>query len=120
MSTDEQLKNDDIASAIRALGVVFLNSLPTILAGMQLDIERLEKNRNEPTAWQTLSRQLHSLAGSGGTFGYIELGNRARALEQRVKPQLREGSPDPAALLTDLREFSDWGTTYHSTAQPDQ
>lgn len=119
MSTAEPHQNEEIASAIRALGIVFLNRLPTTLVSMLLDIERLEKNRGERQTWQTLHRQLHSLAGSSGTFGYAELGSRARALEQRIIPQLMDAPPESTELLADLREFTNWAATCHSAAQPE-
>lgn len=35
--------------------------------------------------WESLHRQLHTLAGSGATFGYAELGLAARALELQIQ-----------------------------------
>ena len=67
---------------------------------------------------QLLNRALHSLAGSGGTFGHPELGRCAKALEQvveelsgdvaRIQAILKSASPlleslKRAALLADGR-----------------
>ena len=61
-------------------------------------------------AAQSLHRELHSLAGSAGTFGYSQLGKCAKSLEQAVATLLERGTLahatlEPLApLLDELRQ----------------
>lgn len=116
MITPEQQKKDDITAAILALGVVFISRLPATLASIQLELACITQENNKEEAWQTLYRLLHTLAGSSGMFGYPELGNSARAIENRIKPILKGNQADATALIADLHDFMSWITIHYITA----
>lgn len=50
-----------------------------------------------------LERLAHSMAGSGGTFGFEELGDAAKALEISVQRLKESGDGATAAQLEDVR-----------------
>ena len=111
MSTEED-QEKELADAIRALGVVFVGRIPTTLNSMEGELDSIIRNANDHTAWKNLHRHLHTLAGSAGTFGHTELGDRARGLEHRINTMLKTDtvSNDPARseFMHDQRDFMAW------------
>jgi len=112
MSTDAEQKANELEEAIRALGVVFIGRIPSALTSMDDELVSIEKDPQNQTAWKTLHRHLHSMAGSAGTFGHDELGDRARELENRINDILKAGdvTSDPVrlAFILDQRNFMAW------------
>jgi HPt (histidine-containing phosphotransfer) domain-containing protein len=112
MSSDEDDKAKELADAIRALGDVFVGRIPTTLSSMESELDAIIRNGNDAAAWKNLHRHLHTLAGSAGTFGLAELGDRARSLEHRINDMLKaeDGSGDPARseFMHDQRDFMVW------------
>ena len=57
-------------------------------------------------------RQLHTMAGSSGSFGYMELGDHARELELKVNTLIKsmESATDEqrSDLRAQLQQFIDW------------
>src|SRR5450759_3044167 len=54
----------------------------------------------DPASLKSLHRALHSLAGSGATFGYTRLGNSAQAMALALAPCLRGAALQPAMIDT--------------------
>lgn len=54
------------------------------LEEMSVQLALVRQQPVDRTLLHVLYRQLHSLAGSAGTFGFAELGERARLLEYQV------------------------------------
>ena len=108
----EQDQAQELADAIRALGEVFVGRLPSTLTNMENELDAIIRNSNDQVAWKNLHRHLHSLAGSAGTFGHDELGDRARGLEHRINDMLKTDSlavdPTRADFLQDQRDFMVW------------
>ncbi len=104
--------NAELAEAIRALGVAFINRLPVTLADIGQELSAIEHDPGDLKAWKTLHRHLHSIAGAAGTFGYVELGDRARALEHRVNAMQKDGTTlvdaVRSAFLQDQTGFMEW------------
>jgi len=58
---------------------------------------------------QNLRDRLHRMAGAAGTFGFTQVGNRARALEQRIDRWLDSQKPSGqalAALASSIGQFA--------------
>jgi HPt (histidine-containing phosphotransfer) domain-containing protein len=112
MSANEDQKAKDLANAIQALGVTFIGRIPATLSSMQDELDAIEKNEQDRASWQTLHRHLHSLAGSAGTFGHHELGDRARELEHRIHAMLNSGEvlsdPVRSTFIHDQHAFIKW------------
>jgi len=107
---DDQAK--ELADAIRALGEVFVGRIPSTLSSMESELDAIIRNTNDQNAWKNLHRQLHSIAGSAGTFGHTELGDRARGLEHRINDMLKTDSvtrdPERSEFMHDQRDFMVW------------
>lgn len=54
-------------------------------------------------AWQALNLAVHSLAGSGGTFGFKQVGEAARALEQILGPLLSSAALADQGIVQQLQ-----------------
>ena len=112
MSTPEQDKAKELADAIRALGDVFLSRIPAAMLAMQTELANIQNDANEQGSWKTLHRHLHTMAGSAGTFGYDELGDRARELEDQINTILKaNGTIEAESRLEFIRaqhEFIEW------------
>ncbi|HET7401341.1 MAG TPA: Hpt domain-containing protein [Usitatibacter sp.] len=70
-------------------------ALPARVAGLREAWERASASRSDDD-YATLQRAAHSIAGSGGTFGFPEAGTAARELETAV--EARDDSAIGAAL----------------------
>jgi HPt (histidine-containing phosphotransfer) domain-containing protein len=116
-----QFEDDDLMAQLRA----------HYLAGAAGRLEAVDRvlaaARAQPAdlvAGDALFRQLHTLAGSAGTYGFKQLSVDSRELEKRVRAA-REQGPIPGALLDDIeafrqgmaRTFSEAGASYDA-AQP--
>ena len=67
-------------------------------------------------SWSTFFHEVHSLAGSGATFGYEELSETARCLEKIIDPlHRRPGAPLEAELWTIAELFAKLESVAHAT-----
>jgi len=76
--------NTDFQARLQELRVLYAESLPEKMAAIDDQWKSLE----EEWDWKVvavLHQMVHSLAGSGGSFGYAELGMRAREIEIEIK-----------------------------------
>lgn len=89
----------DFQAQLRALQETFARELPG-----KLDDLEAAWTAAEPLALrlESVKRQAHGLAGSGGTFGFPELSLAARALERRIQAIQDEGRPPEAGPEADL------------------
>jgi chemotaxis protein histidine kinase CheA len=82
--------------------------LPAKLAAMSASMDACLASPQDATALEDLHRQLHTLAGSAGTFGMDELGRQSRAVEHELDAVKAQPARDAAAfdrarqLLQDL------------------
>ena len=81
MSERDQELND----ALQALAQLYIAKLPAKLEEMRLTSQRFETDPANRENFASLHRQLHTMAGSAGTFGFPEMGDLARQLEIRLK-----------------------------------
>ncbi|HET6778528.1 MAG TPA: Hpt domain-containing protein [Gemmatimonadales bacterium] len=71
---------DAVDDAFRALRIEYLASLPERLEEVRADIDGLRLGR--PEAASALKVRLHRLAGSGGSYGFVQLSSLAREAER--------------------------------------
>lgn len=118
---------DDTAAlqaALKALSADYAAKLPEKLGQIEQAWERLQQEGWNAESLGDLHRMVHSLSGSGRTFGFTLLSDVARNLELRLK-QLAQGqkAPDEAeahhiqVLLSELRQVSFSGDTSTSSHQ---
>lgn len=76
---------DALFEEIARLKTAFVERLTIDLAQMSGLAGALTGAESDRDLLADIQHRLHKIAGSGGTFGYAELGKRARALEQTVR-----------------------------------
>ena len=109
-------QSPEILDALRALGAVFVGRIPGYLTAMDEEINKIESDNNDVEPLNTLHRQLHTIAGSAGSFGYTELGDRARQCEHRINAALKSLTPENPIIdhqffvefIPELRQFMQW------------
>ena len=86
-------------------------ALPEKISSLEAAFAPLFAGSWEEQVCSTAYRQVHSLAGSSGTYGYTDLGLLARSVEALIKQSLDSRSALPAArkaevdgLMAQLRE----------------
>lgn len=92
----------DVKKQLAALQLAFKLSLPAKSSTIEQLWEDICQSRNAETALSELHRTVHSLSGSGGTFGAISISLAARELEQRIKLLLS----DPEQVTSVTSEIS--------------
>ncbi len=71
---------DAVDDAFRELRTEYLASLPGRLEELRADVAGLRSGKPEATA--ALKVRLHRLAGSGGSYGFVQLSSLAREAER--------------------------------------
>ncbi|KPC49211.1 diguanylate cyclase [Amantichitinum ursilacus] len=83
---DDKLKQ--FQAALAELQLRFKTELPARLAGIRAQIETFVTEGLDATTREDLQRQIHSLTGSGTTFGAPELTRTSRELEKFYRAHL--------------------------------
>jgi HPt (histidine-containing phosphotransfer) domain-containing protein len=100
----------DFFARLRVQEAAFNTGLPAMLAGIAARHDRATAVPAAACAG-ALQQALHTLAGCAATFGYLRLGQEARALEQRLRVlQAFNCVPaiDWAAWFDQLDAMLDW------------
>lgn len=85
---------DKILEQLKALRERYDTELPSKIAQIRAGLDAL-RSQWDLGALRTLHRHAHSLTGSGATFGYAEVSQAARKLEQAFKSHI-DIAPDSA------------------------
>lgn len=106
---------------VRALHASFVAKIPAKMDEIDAAWKLCEQDPAAQDHWSTLHRLLHTLAGSSGSFGFAELGVRARAIEMDIKAMTASGATpstqQQAALQAQLAEFTQWALDHRSDAR---
>jgi CheY-like chemotaxis protein len=106
-------------TTVDAFRARFLKGLPKQLADLASLSQRME---SAPSAEEvsSLYRLLHGLSGMAGTFGFGELGDRARQVEEMVQNATASAKPGEnlPAIAGALRDFLQWCKTAVPEASP--
>jgi len=104
-------KTDDFQARLKELRDRYTESLP----GKMADIKEQQKVLDEKWCWGAagmLHQMVHSLAGSGGSFGHAQLGMQARDIEIGLKKIISTKSvPETdiwSELVTKLNDLQDF------------
>lgn len=84
LSMTQQPAQSKKSQRIEALREIFRNELPNRLAAIQTQWKQLLENDHPQQAGKELHLLLHSLGGSGQSFGYKALGLLARDIEKTI------------------------------------
>jgi chemotaxis protein histidine kinase CheA len=72
---------DDFQSRLKALSDAYAAELPQKIRQIEAAWGHLEHGEWDEAGFQSLHRMVHSVTGSGRTFGFAMLSDAARALE---------------------------------------
>jgi diguanylate cyclase (GGDEF)-like protein len=78
----------DMQQMLAQLRQRYIAELPQEIMSLQKLAEKMVSDEEVQPTLNTLHQKLHKLTGSGGTFGFSELSDRARILEQKAKKWL--------------------------------
>jgi diguanylate cyclase (GGDEF)-like protein len=87
----------DMQHMLAQLRQRYIAELPQEFITLQELAEKMVSDEEVQSTLNTLHQKLHKLTGSGGTFGFTELSDHARILEQKAKKWL--DCPTDAILL---------------------
>lgn len=108
---------------LQALGDKYAATVPGLMAAIGQALQQCEGEGGAPSAASlaALQKQLHTIAGSAGTFGFGALGGECRRLEQqarslRAMAEAKAPSPDASTavaaawptLAAEVRQLLDW------------
>ena len=104
----EITKAQTLEEALHALNQVFIGRIPGTLASMESDWGKCKLRDEYHESWQSLHRHLHNLAGSSGSFGFPELGDRSRVLEHAMDALFDNGVVLSEPKMQEFHEFMVW------------
>jgi chemotaxis protein histidine kinase CheA len=81
----------DLGKEFQKLRTEFRGSLPAKLTRLRSLWGRIDCDEPDPDALEILKRELHTMAGSAGTFGLPQVGKAAAAAEDALAG-LKDGS----------------------------
>jgi diguanylate cyclase (GGDEF)-like protein len=87
---------------MRLLQHEYIDSLSARLAQIDVDIEHVASSSDLQTDLQDLFRQVHSLTGSAGTFGFNRLSMQTRQLELKIRALIKVRRIPGAQAICDL------------------
>lgn len=88
--TADNTPSASVAEQLAKLREDYQARLPMELAALNTLIEQICRRESDRTRLDEMHHRLHKLAGSGGTFGLVELSAQARRLEYQAKQWLSD------------------------------
>jgi HPt (histidine-containing phosphotransfer) domain-containing protein len=95
------LIDQEFFARLRALNDKFAASVPATLERLRENRAAFDAQAPDPAIVTTLQETLHTIAGSAATFGFRSFGQKARALEQRLRVLTAFDAVAP-------RDWDDW------------
>ena len=111
------VKAEILAERLEKLRLAFREQLPERVNTIQALVEYMFESPADPENINQLRQNVHSLAGAGGSFGFMMLSEKARELEQCLVP-LIDGNIVPSSselevlgcLFNEIVDLADKGT----------
>jgi len=99
---DDNGRKQQIEARLRELHDVFKAKLPDKLREIGAAWQSCMHEPAVRAHWVTLHRLLHTLAGSSGSFGFMELGMQLRGMEKEINAHLASDLHQPMSAMADL------------------
>jgi diguanylate cyclase (GGDEF)-like protein len=93
---------EDIKQKLEVLKQQYLANLPGKLKQLQIDWANLLANPNDESQQQTTIRAFHTLAGSGTSFGFPEITEFSRKIENTIKTGLKTTNTIDDSVKTEV------------------
>jgi HPt (histidine-containing phosphotransfer) domain-containing protein len=84
---------------------IYVASAAGKLSDLERAIDALELNPKSGTNERRLRRLLHNMIGSGGSYGFPEVSDLARAMSDRLHQQIDACLPADEATIAELRGY---------------
>jgi HPt (histidine-containing phosphotransfer) domain-containing protein len=101
-----------LPDVLHAAHQVFIDLTTDRILRIEVLAQAVRRGDDAPSALTEIAQIAHKIGGVAGTLGYPEVGDAARALEQRLKADIASGDPlrhwtstaaQIAALLDDMK-----------------
>ena len=116
MTSQVKKSMQNVDEQIRALKIFFAEKIPKKMAEIEAYIQQSELEPLNLVHWDRLLLAMHTLAGSSGSFGFEEMGTRARAIEKKIHSLIDTGivnqGQECSLLQTEVRQFVQWGRAH--------
>jgi|SRR6185436_16208533 len=96
---------DSVQAQLEKLKKKYGRELPEKVSRMEAALAALQSQPWQEEAATTAYRSVHSLAGSSGTYGYLEISTSARAAEALLKRCLESRAPLPENQKSELADL---------------
>ena len=102
--TDKKIKLDAIMAKLK---VTYMQEFPDKIAGMEELVLELEHSSSFTESYQKLFRDVHSMKGSGGTFGFSIITTICHQMEDLLKEEGEENLSFSQASIDGLLKYID-------------
>ena len=102
--TDKKIKLDAIMAKLK---VTYMQEFPDKIAGMEELVLDLENSSRFVESYQKLFRDVHSMKGSGGTFGFSIITTICHQMEDLLKEEGEENLSFSSASIDGLLKYTD-------------
>lgn len=99
MHKNDSQGESDFEASLRAIEEAYVAGLPARLNEIDNCLQRCLEEPGNAGHYDGLGLQMHSLAGSAGTFGFTELGSRATDLETRLNTFMKGSVHEAGAFM---------------------
>ncbi|OZB19868.1 MAG: hypothetical protein B7X55_02210 [Rhodobacterales bacterium 34-62-10] len=82
-----------LPDVLQAAHQVFINLTTDRILRIEVLTQAIHKGEDAASALIEIAQIAHKIAGVAGTLGYPEIGDNARALEQKLKADIAAGDP---------------------------
>lgn len=82
-----------LPQALQAAHQVFITLTIDRILRIKVLAQAVRKGDDAPSALTEIAQIAHKIAGVAATLGYPEVGDKARALEQKLKADIASGDP---------------------------
>ena len=104
--------SEEIAQQLALLKIEFASSLTSRISQLIKDLKELHQQQDPAASLQESFRQIHSLSGSAGTFGYHHLSDQARQCFFTCSPSQ---ASRPTSMAPKCQQWSRWFTSTRSS-----
>ncbi|MBF0380735.1 MAG: EAL domain-containing protein [Magnetococcales bacterium] len=105
---DKHKQSEKVLKKLLAISENWAKNLPDKIQEIQSNWSQIQEGNWDENLFNGFHRQVHTIAGSGGTFGYHEIGNKAREVEILIKAIVKQKvAPSTTEQLTITNALDD-------------
>lgn len=105
--TNKADKKSKLDAVMAKLRVTYMQELPDRVAGLEEQVLQLEQDEGFADVYQKLFREVHSLKGSGGTYGFTVITTICHQLEDLLKEESEVSQSFSQEIIDGLLQYID-------------